>query len=163
VSAAAEPRLREAVPSDLDAIVALLLRLNANGTAADPRYALRPDAGPHLREQLRDLWFGRFLPFPACLVAEPSRGSLAGLISAEVVPDLGILAFAPSARIDNLWVEPPWRRQGLGRALVAQMRARTSAAGYGRLTVSTLARDDRALAFWRAMGLQDLFVVLSDS
>jgi GNAT superfamily N-acetyltransferase len=141
--------------------VVLLLRLNANGTEADPRYVLQPEAGPRLREHLRSLWFGRFLPFPACLVAEPPGTGLVGLVSAEVVPDLGIMAFPPTARIDNLWVEPPWRRQGLARALVERMHTRAQAAGYTRLTVSTLARDDRALAFWRAMGFHDLFVVLA--
>ena len=47
-------------------------------------------------------------------------------------------------------------------ALVEQMTARANTAGYPRMTVSTLVRDTRAVAFWRAMGFDDLFVVLAN-
>jgi ribosomal protein S18 acetylase RimI-like enzyme len=137
----------------------MVLELNANGTQADPRYQLEAGAGPRLREYLQELWFGRFLPFPACLVAQ--HAGLVGFVSAEVVPHLGILAFPPTARFDNLWVAPSWRRQGLARMLVEQLQARARAAGYTRFTVSTLVRDARAVAFWRSVGFHDLFVVLA--
>jgi ribosomal protein S18 acetylase RimI-like enzyme len=142
----------------------MVLSLNANGTQADPRYQLRADAGPRLREHLHETWFGRFLPFPACFVAQQvgaERSGLVGFVSAEVVPDLGILAFPPTARFDNLWVEPAWRRQGLARMLVEQLQTRARAAGYTRFSVSTLVQDARAVAFWRDVGFVDLFVVLA--
>lgn len=152
--------IREARRSDLGALVQAIVRLNENGTAADPRYRLHPDGPERLRELLAHDWFGRFLPMPACLVAE-AEGGLVALISGQLVVDPGILENPPTVRIDNLWVEPGHRRTGLGRQLVEAYRARALGAGFPRLTVGTLVRDVRAVAFWEATGFAPLTVTLS--
>ena len=155
-------QIRPASPSDLRAIVSALVSLNHNGTDADPRYRLSEGAEQRLSAHLRGASFGRFLPFPACLVAEDAGGAgLVGLISAEISPVNDLLDWPPSARIDNLWVEPTCRRQGIARRLFEEMTRRSSSAGFSRMTVSTLARDERAIAFWRSVGLRELFVVLA--
>lgn len=151
--------LREATRRDLDVVVEAIVRLNDNGTAVDPRYRLAVDGPARLREHLAHAWFERFLPFPACLLAEDD--GLVGLVSGEVVVDPGILETSPTARIDNLWVVPERRRAGVGRALVEAFRARAGRAGFPRTTVHTLVRDTRAVAFWRAMGFEDLTVTLA--
>ena len=154
--------IREAVRADLGVLVEQIVALDENGTTADPRYRLHEDGPARLREHLLHAWFGRFLPFPACLVAEiDSR--IVGLESGEVVPDPGILENPPTARIDNLWVDPAHRRTGLGRRLVDVYRARTEKAGFSRMTVGTLVRDARAVAFWQAMGFEPLTVTLARS
>jgi ribosomal protein S18 acetylase RimI-like enzyme len=158
--------IRPATRADLDRIVQAQLRLNEAGTAADPRYQLRPDAARALREHLGFSWFERFLPFPACLLALEPDGSegadrLVGLISGEVVPEHPVLAYPPTARIDGMWVEPDRRRSGLGRSLVAAFRAGAAKAGFHRITVSTLAKDARAVAFWRSVGFDDLNLILA--
>ena len=164
---------RPAERSDLEGILDLLGRLNANGSAADARYRLRGHSRALLRAQILDTWFGRFLPFPACWVlggdgageageaGEAGGASLAGLISGEPMQVHPVLDQPPTARIDNLWIEPDHRRKGLARALVATFRGAAHEAGYPRIEVSTLARDAQALAFWREMGFEDLRVVLS--
>jgi GNAT superfamily N-acetyltransferase len=154
--------IREAVRADLVALVDAIVALNENGTAADPRYRLHEDGPARLREHLLHAWFGRFLPFPACLVAE-SEGRIVGLVSGELAPDPGILANPPTARIDNLWVEPDHRRTGIARRLVEAWCARAVRAGYPRTTVGTLVRDARAVAFWEAMGFEALTVTLARS
>jgi GNAT superfamily N-acetyltransferase len=148
--------IREAVRADLGRVVEVLVRLDGEGTGVDPRHRLRPEAADRLRERIAHDWFGRFLPFPACLLAEDG----AGLIAGSVVPDAGILDGGPTACIDALWVAPERRREGLGRALVAAYRARIGAAGFSRIVVRTLARDARALSFWQAMGFDPLHVEL---
>ncbi|MEZ4241146.1 MAG: GNAT family N-acetyltransferase [Myxococcota bacterium] len=152
--------VREGVRADLSWLVGAVMRLNAAGTAADPRFRFVADVEPILREHLGHVWFGRFQPFPAVWIAEVD-GERVAMLSGEIVPDAGLLEQAPTARIDNLWVEPPHRRAGLGRELVAAFRARAERAGYPGLQVSTLARDARAVAFWEAMGLSPLRVVLA--
>lgn len=151
--------LREATRRDLGPLVEAIVRLNQTGTEADPRYRLVPDGAARLREHLEHAWFGRFLPFPACLVVD--EGGIVALVAGEVVVDPGILANPPTARIDNLWVEPAHRRVGHARALVTAYRERAEEAGFPRMTVSTLIRDARAVAFWRAMGFEELTVVLA--
>jgi GNAT superfamily N-acetyltransferase len=151
--------IRAAARADLDRVVDAVVRLAENGAAADPRYVLADDTRARLRSLFAEQWFGAFLPFPACLVDE-REGRLVGLVSAEIAPPHPILPTAPGIRIDNLWVEPDHRRQGVGRALVAEMRRRADAAGYARHGVSTLARDERAVAFWRSVGFDPFTVTL---
>ncbi|MEQ1565707.1 MAG: GNAT family N-acetyltransferase [Myxococcota bacterium] len=150
--------IRAATRADLGEVVSALLALNANGSAADPRYRLRPDA--KLRELLSAEWFDRFLPFPACWVS-PGATGLVGVISCQIVPEHPVLDQAPTVRIDNLWVAPEHRRAGLGLALVEKVREQASRAGFPRLVASTLAQDAQALAFWRRAGFSDLNVLLA--
>ncbi|MBX2797839.1 MAG: GNAT family N-acetyltransferase [Myxococcales bacterium] len=155
-------RLRAAQRSDLPAILGLLEQLNANGTRIDARYRLRDDSEAPLRSMLQHAWFERFMPFDPCLVAEYDSALIA-FVSGEPVVSHAVLDHAPTARIDNLWVDPAHRRRGLARQLVSRFREQAIAAGYPRLTVSTLSRDDDALAFWRSMGFDDLRVSLERS
>jgi ribosomal protein S18 acetylase RimI-like enzyme len=136
-----------------------VVRLNEAGTAADPRFRFLPDVAAHLREHFGHAWFGRFQPFPGCWVAEVG-GERVGMVSGEVVVTSQLLDRPPTARIDNLWVEPAHRRAGIARALVDAFRARAVRAGFGALQVSTLHRDERAVAFWRSVGLTEMYVVL---
>lgn len=151
--------IRAARRSDSGGLLEALMRLNETGTAADPRFRLRPDGRASLRAHLDEVWFGRFRPFPAAFVAEED-GALVGFVSGEPLPDHPLLDQPPSARIENLWVEPQARRRGLARALVAAFREAAAGAGLHRIEVQTLVRDARAVAFWRSVGFDDLRVLL---
>lgn len=152
--------IRAAERADLRAIAPLLEELDREGTRADPRYRVRPEATARMATTLGELWFDRFLPFPPCLVAEVD-GVVAGLISALPAPAHPILDDEPTARIQHLYVRPDHRRRGLARALVDRMVKQATQAGYPRIEVNTLALDGRALAFWRASGFSDLRVILA--
>ncbi len=151
--------IRPAGRADLPKIVPLWAELNQEGTRVDPRYRVRPDVEALLAAYGSEAWFERFLPFPACLVAEVDGGPV-GFVACLPVPDHPILEHEPTARIDSLYVSKAYRRRGLARALVEDMLRRATAAGYARFEVNTLALDARALAFWRATGFTDLRVVL---
>ena len=58
--------------------------------------------------------------------------------------------------IAHLFVQAPFRGQGIGRALVAAARARVQAFGSARLTIGTGAGNATAHAAYRAMGLEEL-------
>lgn len=154
-------RIRAAERRDLRWLLDAVVRLNRNGTEADPRFRLAPSAERALAEHLEHAWFGRFLPFPAVLIVEIGDAP-AGFVSGGIVVDPGILEAPPSAIVDNLWVEPEHRRAGVARALVAAFRERALRAGFPGLRVSTLFLDERARAFWRAVGLTEMYVVLAD-
>jgi ribosomal protein S18 acetylase RimI-like enzyme len=151
--------IRAAARSDLSWLVGALGRLNAAGTEADPRYVPRADTPLLLRAQIDEVWFGRFHRFPPCLVADEG-GGLVGLVAGGGRPPHPILDEPPTAVISDLWVEPSHRRRGLARELVSAFRDHARAAGCTRLEVTTLARDTRAVAFWRALGFSDLRIVL---
>ena len=138
----------------------MLVALNAQGESVDPRYRMLEHRRALLRGYALDAWFGRFNPFPACWVAM-REGEVVGMVSGEPLVVLPMFDQPPTARIDAIWVEPAHRRTGVARAMVARFREAATAGGYPRLQVTTLAKDARAIAFWRALGLDDLQVVLS--
>lgn len=152
--------IRAAVRADLSSVVPLLRELDEEGTRADPRYRVRPEATARMAETLSELWFDRFLPFPPCLVAEVD-GVVAGVISALPVPAHPILDDEATARIQHLYVGPSFRRRGLARALVEKMLQQASQSGYPRVEVNTLALDARALGFWHSSGFRDLRMILA--
>lgn len=154
--------IRAARKADIPRILDLLDALNAQGTLSDPSYRVKPDARETMRETcLRD-WFGRFLPFPACLVDE-EEGEVAGMISGRAGTDHPLLDRPPMLHIETLFVDEAWRRRGIARALVAAYREAAARAGYAHAEVGTLARDARALAFWRAVGFTDRRVILASA
>ncbi|MEO0600261.1 MAG: GNAT family N-acetyltransferase [Myxococcota bacterium] len=152
--------LRPAARTDVDAILPLLMELADNGFRVDVRYRLRDHRRALLRAHVLESWFGRFLPFPPCWVAEHD-GQIVGMVSGEPLVVHAVMDQPPTAAITDLWVQPPFRRRGIARQLVETFREAATKAGYLRVELSTLARDEQALAFWRAMGFVDLRVTLS--
>ncbi|MEN0061908.1 MAG: GNAT family N-acetyltransferase [Myxococcota bacterium] len=152
--------LRPAVRADLDAVLPLLLQLADNGHHVDIRYRLRGHRRALLRAHVLESWFGRFMPFPSCWVAEKDD-TIVGMVSGEPLQMHAVLDQPPTVVITDLWIEPGFRRRGLARSLVDRFCRTAEEAGYPRVEVSTLARDAQALAFWRAMGFADLRIALS--
>lgn len=54
--------------------------------------------------------------------------------------------------LEDLYVRPRWRGEGVGRSLLAYLARLTRARGCGRLEWWVLAHDERAAAFYEAAG-----------
>lgn len=137
------PRIRVARVADLEALVVLSKLLGLDGHDADPGYAAAPD--PDRSERFRRS-LGR--PHPESWVAD----------------DEGVVGFVQvhrtsrrTAVVQELYVMPPYRRLGVGRALVGEV---TRAYAGSELTVGTLAQDARAVGFWSAMGFAPYWLTL---
>jgi len=59
----------------------------------------------------------------------------------------------------QFFVARDWRRRGHGRTALALLRERVWPAGT-TVTVDALARNERAVAFWRALGFTDYAITL---
>jgi ribosomal protein S18 acetylase RimI-like enzyme len=75
------------------------------------------------------------------------------------------LAPAPIAEesrghLDEIWVDPAWRRRGLGRRLVRAALEVLRVAGVTRVEVRVLHANQGALGFWDALGFEPFVDVL---
>jgi GNAT superfamily N-acetyltransferase len=129
---------RLANPGDHDAIFPMLRQLRLRQQQLDPAlYQLHPDAE---RRFLR--WVGEVGEDPrtTLLVAE-EQGQIIGFVYAVIERDLPIYLCEEFAVIREWWVEPPFRRRGVGRALIEMAIAELAAVGVGQLRVRTAAGD----------------------
>lgn len=120
--------VRAAEPSDADAVVALWA---AAGSAA----SVTDDA-----DSVRNL----IAYDPLALLVAEIDGAVVGSIIA------GWDGWRGS--IYRLAVRPDARRRGIGRALAAGADARLRERGCVRISAIVISDDDRAVAFWTAMG-----------
>ena len=62
----------------------------------------------------------------------------------------------PGLYLEDLFVKPEWRKQGLGRQLLARLAHVAVERGYGRMEWSVLNWNEMALRVYRAAGAQPL-------
>lgn len=98
-------QLRRAVPADAEALAALCERLTATDT-------------PHLRERLAAALARRDVEVQLALGGPELGGPLVGVLVLRVV-DLLALAPGGAVHVEQLWVDPQWRRRGVARSLLA--------------------------------------------
>jgi ribosomal-protein-alanine N-acetyltransferase len=78
-----------------------------------------------------------------CIIAE-SGGEIAGFI---LTADSG-----PRAYIVTIDVPEPWRRRGVGTALLAEIEAQLAAGGVRLVELETATTNEAAVAFWQRHG-----------
>ncbi len=136
--------LREATPADLSTIAGFVRALADYERLAHEAVATEAD-------------------FAAALFATPRR---AGCLIAEVDGTPAGMALyhwtfstflgRPGRWLEDLWVDPAFRRRGIARALFARLSAETLAEGGGRLAWNVLDWNTPAIATYDAMGAKSL-------
>ena len=136
--------LRPAVPSDVPTLLALVGELAAYESLG------------HEFEATAELFHEHFFgPTPrAHALLAHRHGSAAGF--AVWYSTYSTFAGRPGAFVEDLYVRPPHRRQGLGRALLAAVATEARAAGCSRLEWRTLKWNDSALGFYHSLGAESL-------
>jgi ribosomal protein S18 acetylase RimI-like enzyme len=131
---------RPAAPADLPDLVRMIRALAAH----------HGDASGIDEASLAGLAFG---PHPAVtLLVAGEPGHLRGY--AALVPLLRLQFGQRGADLHHLWVEPQHRRQGIGKALIAQACATAQAGGAAYLTVGTHPDNHQAQALYPRLGFQ---------
>ena len=62
----------------------------------------------------------------------------------------------PGMYLEDIFVEPAWRRHGYGRALLAHLAKIAVERGYGRLEWSVLDWNEPAIAFYKSLGARPM-------
>jgi len=136
--------VREALPADADAFAALLRALNEEPGLAPE--AITPE------RVTRDL-----IADPRALVLVAERdGAIVGLATAHPTYDSGQSRW--TLFMNDLYVVPAARRQGVARALVACVAAAAKAAGCTGIWWNADEGDELALSFHRTLGATQAIV-----
>lgn len=132
--------IRPARPDDAETIAALIRELAA--------YEKLEDKAKATADGLRHHLFG---PRPAAeaLMAE-SDGSPAGF--ALFFPTFSTFRGQPGLYLEDLFVRPDYRGQGIGKALLAAVARLAADRGAGRLEWSVLDWNEPSIAFYRSQG-----------
>lgn len=103
-------------------------------------------------EMLRESLFGKH---PAAeVVLAFSRGEPAGL--ALFFQNFSTFLGLPGLYLEDLFIRPAFRRQGIGRALLQHLAGIAVARGYGRFEWSVLDWNTPAAEFYRSLGAQPM-------
>lgn len=91
-----------------------------------------------------------------CLVVEDPQlqRSLVGLLIATVEQEIPIYRLTEFGFIHDLWVEPPYRHQGLARQMIMQAIAHFKAVGIRQVRLETAVPNDAARALFESCGLR---------
>jgi GNAT superfamily N-acetyltransferase len=157
-----EPSIGPAVTADRGAVLDLWLALVAYHREIDPEYPSLPGLREALSREIDRVLASREARI---LVARDARGAARGFLLAELEcggPESGSASDAaqPVCWIHELYVEPPYRRSGVGSRLVASAEALFRARCGGRLAVRVEAKNVAGLRFWERRGFDERARVL---
>ena len=152
-----EIAIRRAQPADLDRLVELQLALQDHLEASNPDlWRMIAEARSQLKGQLA----GRLAAPGSCvLVAEHPQDGVIGAIYGRIVTNS---RYTPgrSGTVDQAFVEPAHRRQGVGMQLVAGLCGFFAEEGIEDLSLRYVAGNVEAAGFWAALGLTPRIVTV---
>jgi ribosomal protein S18 acetylase RimI-like enzyme len=147
----ADPRVRPASSTDREALLGLWLDLVLHHRRLDPDYPSLPGIREALLAELE-----RGLGSAGCQIwLAELDGTPVGFLFAEVAGPEGPASGGGPGWIHELYVEPDWRRRGLGRALVDEASAFFDERGQSRFSVRVESANQEGLHFWRELGLEE--------
>jgi GNAT superfamily N-acetyltransferase len=136
----ADPRIRDVTPADVDAVAGLIRELAL--------YEKLPDECHVTPELLHTALFG----------AQPAVFAQVGVIDGEVAGfAMWFLNFSTwegvhGIYLEDLYVRPPYRGSGLGKALLRNLAAIAVDRGYARVEWSVLDWNTPSIDFYASLG-----------
>ena len=149
--------LRQARRDDRDALGALWVALLEEQAALDVRFALAEDA----LERWRNDFPGWLHDERRRLTVAEAEGELVGFIAAQRWTPPPVYAEAREVFIDEVYVRPEMRGQGVGTRLVEDTKAWAATLDADRLRLRMLEANEAGRRFWQRQGAEPLVTTLT--
>jgi ribosomal protein S18 acetylase RimI-like enzyme len=150
MSSPLEFTIRKAQEKDFFPILTLWEKLLQMHREIEPCFSVLGDNpssfGIYLKQQIRSS--------RACVLVAEVQGSLCGFIIG-VLQSCGPQARGSLGHISDLYVDTPYRRRGIGKALVQEVKNWFVHQGVQGITVQVADRNRSARLFWYQMGFRD--------
>lgn len=147
--------IRRAEPSDLSSIAALSDELfHEDAGQRDPFMNLewaRQEGERYFQQMLQE-------PSYVTYVAEDGQQAVGYLVGYVRTPNSLYPQIA--AELESMFVEQPFRGQGVGRALAEAFLAWAREQGATRVTVTAYAANERAIRFYKSLGFESKQITL---
>lgn len=148
------PAIQPATPADAAALVMLWRRLIDEHRTLEPRFVLADDAEIRWRNDVQAFLLSsahRYL-----LATEEDRS--VGFIHAHRWQPAPLYGDALEVFVAELYLLPEYRRLGLGRRLIEEIRIWAESQGAHRLRLGVLAANVEGVAFWESIGARALSI-----
>lgn len=152
-------RIREARLEDREPAVRLWRLLQKTHEMLDKRYRSSSDAEQRWRTDFND----RVREHLALVLVAENSDRLIGLLTAQIYHPAPIYEPATLVYVEDLIVEPEFRRKGVGRALVDHAVQWGNELGATEMRAGVLACNQLARTFWEKNGAGDYYVTVSGS
>jgi len=149
--------LRRATLEDLTALLEMWLAFLDEQAAMDDRFARSEDASERWRNDF-PLWVNAQ---DRCLLVAFKDAEAVGFLAAQLWASPPIYRQERTAHINEVYVTPSVRGQGVGKRLVSAIRAWSEEVGARRLQLVVLAENEQARAFWTKEEAQPLALTLT--
>ncbi len=149
--------IRPAFEADVPRVLPMVVRVCDFHERLDPaKYAFSPDIAAKYDAWLRCRATDDRSVF---LVADAGRSgaeppALAGFLVGTVEKEIPIYRLAEFAFIHDLWIEPPYRHEGLARSMVSLAIERFAAIGIRQIRMDVAAGNEPALRLFEACGFK---------
>lgn len=142
---------RPATPEDVPAVLPMVQQLASLHEQWDPqRYDYKPSAASMYDRWLRARAVDRRSVF---LVAE-RESRLVGFLIATTEETIPIYRLAETGFIHDLWIEPQYRNEGIGRQLTMLAIEKFREKGIRQIRLETAANNEAARALFKACGFR---------
>ena len=109
--------------------------------------------GQGIEEEMAQRYRATLQDPDALLVVADDCGDVVGMAAGHVHRP-STFSEEIAVELSSVYVRPTHRRQGLGRALTAEVARFARRCGVGRVTLRTFAQNDGALETWRRIGFE---------
>jgi ribosomal protein S18 acetylase RimI-like enzyme len=149
--------IRRMSPGDMDAVVRLWKGEVEYHTSIDPRLAVREDAEESFRQFLTRIAASQS---DVIVLAADVGGEIAGFLVGMIRERTPVFVRSTHGYITDIYVDPRFRRRGIGRRLVEAAEEWFAARGMDHVRLQVAAANEAGLAFWRSVGFGDYFLTL---